>query len=704
MKSNWDPFGLWVRICVGLVSMWGIQECWSLNDEGLALLEFRVRITSDPYGSLANWNPSDCDPCKWSGVHCVDGKVQMLDLNGLSLEGTLAPELGYLGHLKSLVLCKNKFSGTIPKEIGGLKKLELMDLRGNSFTGIIPEEVCISLSLKRLLVCDTKIEDNDYEELEKLRVPSKFLYFHYRSPTFFGCRSRKFGHCVWHRDFKHWNTADSLVIPIKGALKYLNALALPLLKLRKASLDDFEEKYWGDLRSSEEQEIGQNVSNLVNYSHRRLLDQSSNLAAVPYSGGDTIPISSLPTTLSSGSFSAVPDVIKKQNHSPAPPTSPSDPPHDTPDQTSQQHSASGASGKWWKYLVIILVVAVLVIAIIIMLFIWRKRAAKVIKPWATGLSGQLQKAFITGVPKLNRGELETACEDFSNIVSSFNEFTIYKGTLSSGVEIAVVSTAITSSNDWSKNMQSAYRKKIDTFSRVNHKNYINLIGYCEEEEPFTRMMVFEYAPNGSLFEHLHSDDVEHHLDWRARMRIVMGTAYCLQYMHDRKPPVSHSNLTSLYILLTDDHAAKIAEITFGQYMLTPTNRKGASTESELPPHSDPETDVYNFGKLLLEVITGKLQNSEEHGNLVNWAAEYLNDKQSISNMIDPTLQSFEDDELDVICDVIRDCIQSDSRLRPTMNDITPKLREVLHISPEQAVPRLSPLWWAELEILSGEAT
>lgn len=40
-------------------------------------------------------------------------------------------------------------------------------------------------------------------------------------------------------------------------------------------------------------------------------------------------------------------------------------------------------------------------------------------------------------------------------------------------------------------------------SRVNHKNFVNLIGYCEEDEPFTRMMVFEYAPNGQLFEHLH---------------------------------------------------------------------------------------------------------------------------------------------------------------------------------------------------------
>lgn len=49
-----------------------------LENAGLALLEFRTRITFDPYVALANWNPNECDPCKWFGVYCVDGEVQML--------------------------------------------------------------------------------------------------------------------------------------------------------------------------------------------------------------------------------------------------------------------------------------------------------------------------------------------------------------------------------------------------------------------------------------------------------------------------------------------------------------------------------------------------------------------------------------------------------------------------------------------------
>lgn len=145
---------------------------------------------------------------------------------------------------------------------------------------------------------------------------------------------------------------------------------------------------------SNEPEILQNVPNLVNYARRRLLDQSSNLAAAPYNG-PTIQISTVPISMSSGSVPAVPDADKKKNQPPPPMHSPPDSPHSDANQ-NQQNSTNGASGKLWKFIIIIIIVVVLVIIIIVLLSIWRKRAAKIITPWKTGISGQLQKAFITG--------------------------------------------------------------------------------------------------------------------------------------------------------------------------------------------------------------------------------------------------------------------------------------------------------------------
>ncbi|XVF25635.1 hypothetical protein REPUB_Repub13aG0230300 [Reevesia pubescens] len=715
MGGRWNPIGFHLLSFLLLTPSFVIQDSLAINSDGLALLEFRARIDSDPYGAFANWNSNDSTPCMWLGIHCVDNKVQMLDLSALSLEGTLAPELGKLSNLRSLVLYKNHFSGAIPKEFGELTKLELLDLRENNLGGTIPAEISKMLSLKRLLLCDNKFEPSD---LGKLNLLSELQFDENLTSilaTGIGCVNRKFGLCIWQSSLKQLNRAGSLFIPIKGALvHYLNALPLPRFKLQKDSLAEHQDSCCSDVPGSAEQPMAYNIRNIVPFARRRLLEQSKNLPAAPAPAvSSTEQIISLPPTRSSGTFPAVPKGTKKQSH--APPPSPVDPPlpgtNSKPDDhlshtskaepTAQQPSASG---DMWKYLISIPCVVIL-LAVVATVIMCRKRAAKSIRPWKSGLSGQLQKAFITGVPKLNPSELETACEDFSNIIDTIGGCTVYKGTLSSGVEIAVASIIVSSLKDWSKNSEKAYRRKIDTLSRVNHKNFVNLIGYCEEDEPFNRMMVFEYAPNGSLFEHLHVEEMEH-LDWNVRMRIIMGVAYCLQYMHhDLNPPVAHPNLTSTTIFLTDDYAAKVADI--GMSNAAPESKNsgdGESKHSELPPLVDPEVNVYSFGILLLEIISGKLPYSEEQGPVEKWAVQYLNDKRSISYMIDPTLKSFKNDELDLICEVIQECIQADPRQRPTMKDLTSKLRQGINIPPEQATPRLSPLWWAELEILSVEAT
>ncbi|GFS46262.1 leucine-rich repeat protein kinase family protein [Actinidia rufa] len=179
-----------------------------------------------------------------------------------------------------------------------------------------------------------------------------------------------------------------------------------------------------------------------------------------------------------------------------------------------------------------------------------------IGPWKSGLSGQLQKAFVTagamddscigsfssdrkpqtarlfsllnvaGVPKLNRAELETNCEYFSNIVGTLDCCTVYKGTLSSGVKTAVASTVISSAR------------------------LVKALGTHLPEE-------------GKELEHL---------DWSTRIRIIMGTAYCLQYMHELNPPVAHSNLISNAIFFTNDY--RLQRSVFGQSLLPGPDCRG----------------------------------------------------------------------------------------------------------------------------------
>ncbi|KAB2079199.1 hypothetical protein ES319_A06G215900v1 [Gossypium barbadense] len=698
-----------------LIPCFIIQGSLAIITDGLALLEFRARIDSDPCGAFANWNSNDTTPCMWYGVHCVDGKVQMLDLSSLALKGTLAPELGKLSDLRSLVLYRNRFSGVIPKEFGELTKLELLDLRENDLSGMVPAEIGEMSSLKCLLLYDNKFEGKIPSEFGKLKLLSELQFYKNLASilaTRIGCANRKFRLRIWQSSWRQFN-GGSLLIQIQGAvIRSLNTVLIQWFKLQKDTLAGCNDSCCG----SSEQQMACNARNLVvPFERRGLLGSSKNLPAVPATAvPSTEQIIALPTTRSSGSFPAVPketgtksepdDESSETNLEPADQSSQADSkPVDQSSETSKgETTAEKFSGDLWKYFIIIPCILVF-IAFVALAFMCRKRAAKAIGPWKTGLSGQLQKVFVTGVPKLNRSELETACEDFSNIVQAIDGCTVYKGTLSSGVEIAVTSICVSSSKEWPKSSETGFRRKIDRLSRINHKNFVNLIGYCMDDEPFSRMMVFEYTPNGTLFEHLHVEDMEH-LDWSGRVRIIMGVAYCLLYMHhDLNPPISHPNLSSSFIYLTDDYAAKISEI-LGFDSATKSNNSvdDGSQDSKLDPYADPETNVYSFGILLLEIVSGKLVYSKEQGSIEEWASQYLNDKGSLNNLVDPTLKGYKAEELEVICEVIQECIQSEPRQRPTMKDVSSKLRQAFNITPEQAVPRLSPLWWAELEILSME--
>lgn len=155
----------------------------------------------------------------------------------------------------------------------------------------------------------------------------------------------------------------------------------------------------------------QNSKEFVSFARRKLLEQASNLAAAAAPSGGESPsgkIIALPTTRSSGAFPAVPSEKNKKSNPPAELPSPAAPPsQNTSHQSSKnstvasgnptkQDSSDGSSGSTWKYIIIIPCAAVLFIVAAAMFCMCRSQAVKTIGPWKTGLSGQLQKAFITG--------------------------------------------------------------------------------------------------------------------------------------------------------------------------------------------------------------------------------------------------------------------------------------------------------------------
>jgi len=362
----------------------------------------------------------------------------------------------------------------------------------------------------------------------------------------------------------------------------------------------------------------------------------------------------------------------------------------SPSHSPPETSKSSSVPHWATYTLCISgALGLVVMASTVYLLISRRKKDHTVIPWVTGLSGQLRKAFVTGVPSLGRAELEAACENFSNVIGTVSDSALYKGTLSSGVEIAVASSPVKSAKQWSDHSEEQFRSKISVLSKVNHKNFMNLLGYCTCDDPFTRMMVFEYAPCGSLFEHLHVREVEH-LDWPTRLRIIMGVTYCLEHMNQLDPPVTPRTLNSSSIYLTEDYAAKFSDTKFWK-------------DDNDAADQDQDSIVYKFGILLLEVISGRLPFSEDHGLLVLWASRYLDGKSPISSMADPVLRASSpvpDQDLAALCDVVRLCINRETEKRPSMNEVASLMKGAIRLSLEQTTPRNNPLWWAELEIMS----
>jgi hypothetical protein len=172
----------------------------------------------------------------------------------------------------------------------------------------------------------------------------------------------------------------------------------------------------------------------------------------------------------------------------------------------------------------------------------------------------------------------------------------------------------------------------------------------------------------------------------------MGVAYCLEHTSQLEPPVTPATLSSSSIYLTEDYAAKIADIDFW---------KGDDRDASSEPR-DEEGVVYRFGILLLEVISGRLPFSEDHGLLALWASSYLDGKRPLIAMADPMLgSSVPGEDLAALCHVVRLCIHPEREKRPAMGEVARLMRGVTALSPEQATPRGNPLWWAELEIASA---
>ncbi|KAM0937132.1 putative protein kinase RLK-Pelle-RLCK-VIIa-2 family [Dioscorea sansibarensis] len=229
--------------------------------------------------------------------------------------------------------------------------------------------------------------------------------------------------------------------------------------------------------------------------------------------------------------------------------------------------------------------------------------------------------------------------------------------------------------------------------QLSHQNLVKLVGYCCEDEH--RVLIYEYMPRGSVESNLFSR-VLLPLPWSIRMKIALGAAKGLAFLHDATRPVIYRDFKTSNILLDEEYNAKLSD--FGLAKDGPVGDKShvstrimgtygyAAPEYIMTGHLTARSDVYSFGVVLLELLTGRksLDKSRpvREQTLTDWALPLLTQKKKLLGIVDPRLNGeYPIKGVHKAAMLAYHCLNRNPKARPLMRDIVDSL-EPLQISVE----------------------
>lgn len=224
-----------------------------------------------------------------------------------------------------------------------------------------------------------------------------------------------------------------------------------------------------------------------------------------------------------------------------------------------------------------------------------------------------------------------------------------------------------------------------------HPNLVKLIGYCIEDDQ--RLLVYEFMPRGSLENHLFRRSLP--LPWSIRMKIALGAAKGLAFLHEEaERPVIYRDFKTSNILLDADYNAKLSDFGLakdgpeGDKTHVSTRVMGtygyAAPEYVMTGHLTSKSDVYSYGVVLLEMMTGrrsmdKNRPNGEH-NLVEWARPYLGERRRFYRLIDPRLEgNFSIKGAQKAAQLAHHCLSRDPKARPRMSEVVEALKPLLNL-------------------------
>ncbi|XP_062008845.1 protein STRUBBELIG-RECEPTOR FAMILY 7 [Rosa rugosa] len=684
MVESWR----WVLVVVSFC-IWG----WSLSSVNAdtdptdvsALTVMYTSLNSPP--QLTQWSASGNDPCgqSWKGVKCSRSRVTEIDLSGLGLSGTFGYNLQSLTALTNLDVSNNNLAGGIPYNLP--PNVTRLNLGANQFTQGIPYSVSMMTSLKYLNISHNQLQntlDDVFGKLSSLTT----LDLSFNSMP--GSLPESFS------SLSSLKTLDLQNNQLTGTIDVLANLPLENLNIENnrftgwvpETLKNINLKKDGNTWNSgpapppppgtppASKNNGNRTPGSNGTPSKNGASDGGKKSGIGAGGIAGIVISIFVVTgivafilIKRRSRRSSPDIEKIDSRPFAPLAS-----NEVKEMKSVQTSATSDMKTFETPATINL------------------RPPPVDRHKSFDDEEFSKKPIVVkktiaapiNVTSYSIADLQMATGSFSveNLLGEGSFGRVYRAQFDDGKVLAVkkIDSSVLPSE-----LSEDFTEIVSNISHLHHANVTELVGYCSEHGQ--HLLVYEFHKNGSLHDFLHlSDEYSKPLTWNSRVKIALGTARALEYLHEVcSPSIIHKNIKSSNILLDVELNPHLSDSGLASSI---PNADQALDHNAGSGYSAPEvamsgqytlkSDVYSFGVVMLELISGRKpfdsSKSRSEQSLVRWATPQLHDIDALSKMADPALKGlYPVKSLSRFADVIALCVQPEPEFRPPMSEVVQAL-------------------------------
>ncbi|XP_004500811.1 probable LRR receptor-like serine/threonine-protein kinase At2g16250 [Cicer arietinum] len=611
--------------------------------------------------------------------------LSYLDMSGNFLAGPVPSGLGTLSRLKYLNLSGNDLS-SLPAQLGGLTSLVDLDLSGNYFSGGVFPDLKGSRNLRRLMLGNSMLNGPLPAELFTVSLQLQIIVLRKNNLT--GSLPVEF-----------WSLPSLTFVDVSSnSFSGLLPGSSSAVNSTVAALNISHNMFYGNLTPVLRRFSFVDLSN--NYYEGKVLDFMHNVSI------NSNCLQNATNQKSTGECASF--YIERGL---------SFDDFGRPNTTKLATEGSGKSNKTKIILAGVLgglgLIALLALLLVLFLLCTRKRGntnqrGNGVGPAPAGGSppppGVLVNLANVG-ESFTYHQLLQATGDFgdANLIKHGHTGDFFKGVSENGIPVVIKRI------DMRSMKKDAYLSELEFFNKVSHQRFVPLLGHCLENEN-EKFLVYKHMPKGDLsnclfFKNATSEDgTLQSLDWITRLKIATGAAEAVSYLHyECIPPIVHRDIQASSILLDDKYEVRLGSLSESCVQEGDTHQNKITRFLRLPQSSEQGAsgsstsvctyDVYCFGKVLLELVTGKLGiSASSDSELKEWLDQILPcismyDKELVTKIVDPSLVLDEDflEEVWAIAIVARSCLNPKPSRRPPMRYVLKALESPFKVVREESL-------------------